>query len=52
MISTSVLLVLTVIAATAAISGVVVGICRYLSDGKWAAGYWWSKHDRELGPGC
>lgn len=30
---------------------VVLTFYRYYANGKWAAGYWWSQRDRELGPG-
>ena len=45
-------LLLVVAAGMAALATVVVVACRKAARGMWAAGYWWSEHDRSRGPGC
>lgn len=50
MITPHALLLMT--AAVGAACGVVRAVDQYLLHGVRAAGYWWSKHDRERGPGC
>jgi hypothetical protein len=40
------------LAKSAVIGGLSLVAYRNVAGGKWAAGYWWSKRDRELGPGC
>ncbi len=43
---------LLLLAGLGAAGGVAYAVDQYLLHGVWAAGYWWSKHDREHGPGC
>lgn len=41
------------LARFAVIGGATFALFRKFAGGAWAAGYWWSKHDRELGrPDC
>jgi hypothetical protein len=49
----SALLATLAMAGIAIACGAGVALYRnYVVDGTWAAGYWWSRRDRELGPGC
>ena len=52
MSATTMVFVLIIAATIIAVCSVVLATYRYLLEGKWVAGYWWSKRDREFGPGC
>ena len=42
----------SVLTKSAVVCGLALAAHHKAAGGTWAAGYWWSKRDRELGPGC